>query len=510
MSITVDSSWTVRPSVIKFVNGKEALDKINKAHNIIIHGDVDMDGFMSTYIWYKWLVYKKRKKIKSILLNSGKRHGMTEWLKEYKWGWGKEDCDLLIILDSSSNELQHIRSNINSDTDILVVDHHEIEGEVEGIEGITLVNCRLNDITQMSCGSLSYELIRSFGEEEEAAMDMMFLYQCAAISLFTDNIEINNPQNKRMVYRTVHSTVIEPNLKEVMNQIDGRKSMLDKSFILYKLAPTFNKAIRASQGMLALNILLFNPREVGQLKKYAVVQDNIIAQVMEYLSKARVRNHNVMFNIVGVPYTYCGVIASKIVDELEVNTYVYVSVENEDEITYEGSFRGLHNGVPYRSKLKECGFWAMGHESAFGIKVNSNLGNILFQAMELEFPGIESGYRESDVVCKIGAFGGDDGEVVNEGLSEEVVHFLNRAEVSGAFVDGYFNDLGEYNSLVSSSEQRYIEVDMSGVDITREGEKYRKYDMYGLEVTGFKKVPMEGVRKVYVEESSSGLQFFLR
>ena len=64
------------------------------------------------------------------LIHENKQHGAE------KLSWIPKSTDLLIIPDASSNEPELLRSIQEVDIDILVIDHHLLSVDNEGICGI--------------------------------------------------------------------------------------------------------------------------------------------------------------------------------------------------------------------------------------------------------------------------------------------------------------------------------------------------------------------------------------
>ena len=114
----------VKPSLIGFKNTVEAIKLLRKHivndSTILTHCDVDVDGVGSGYILDRFLRNQGVNKIKYVI-NKEKEHGIQASHVDHINSEGS--IDLLIILDSSSNDIELIRK---FKCDVLVVDHHEV------------------------------------------------------------------------------------------------------------------------------------------------------------------------------------------------------------------------------------------------------------------------------------------------------------------------------------------------------------------------------------------------
>ena len=391
------------PKLCNFINSSKALEMLNKHINnasiIAVHTDIDMDGIGSCYEMYQFLKWNSALTRSGFIINKDKTHGISEshvkYFKENKIG-------LLIILDSSTNEIEHIK---NMNCDVLVIDHHEIlhdelSGNTVGGEYCIVNNMKSNigdnslrekfgiDIEDyeaepdMSCGLVVYELMRLYEiayNMKRLSFDTM-LYQWACVTLFTDVIQLANERNQYYLNKTVYSEDLEPSLKILSNTISKYQKGLDKTFINFYLAPKFNRAIRAGASQEALDIALNRPHCVNDLNKYKDAQENAINTVMNSLDSLCENDKYILVDAteLGINKNYCGVIAAKLCDKTKKNTLV--CMRNSFTGLLEGSFRGRMSGPNYRQyfELKYPGIYAQGHSTAFGFKAtDEQIRNIM-------------------------------------------------------------------------------------------------------------------------------------
>jgi len=114
------------PSMIPFKNLREGLELAHKhltgdrTKLITLHGDVDMDGVGCTYIMNRFTQETGGANRTRLMINKKKVHGVNEKHAEY---FKNREGELLIILDSGSNDLEYIK---RMGCDVLVIDHHNV------------------------------------------------------------------------------------------------------------------------------------------------------------------------------------------------------------------------------------------------------------------------------------------------------------------------------------------------------------------------------------------------
>ena len=196
---------------------------IDKNSLMCLHTDVDVDGFGTTYILKKILENLGSNR-HLLLINRDKVHGIQQKHVEY---FKKNKIDLMIITDSSSNEIDIIKQ---FNCDVLCIDHHDLlhndlSGKCnDGIHDYVIVNNTIANSNQerdnlwlrrknisafeqletycgdidMSCGVVVYELMRIYCEcfANPKLLENLMLYQWAAITLITDVINTLNERNQ--------------------------------------------------------------------------------------------------------------------------------------------------------------------------------------------------------------------------------------------------------------------------------------------------------------------------
>lgn len=509
--IVVGDKKPDEPDYAAFLHTEKALQMLHKhitgTKPIAGHGDVDIDGIGSTYILYRFLLSQGALNRSGFLINKDKEHGVCQRHVDY---FSKVDTGLLIILDSSTNEIEHIKK---MHCDVLVIDHHEVlhaelYGKTASGEYVIITNMVDNlDVTEinsfisgnlgeakeyvkpynadsrMSGGLVLYELLRLYqlAYNIRDVLNSTMLYQWVGITLLTDVVPLSNSRNQYYIEKTVHSMDIEYGLSIMMSNLNKWARHLSKSFINFTLAPTFNRAIRAGESALALDIVLNRPHEIRKLDVFKdsqkAVMDNYTSGVVLYSTYAMKDITNT-----GIGRSYCGVLATKICEETKKNTVVYMVCDG----IAEGSFRGRIADVDYRKAFEDYreGIYAQGHKTAFGFKVRvDELNNILEKLINIE----------STVDTRPYVTAGDDIPLNERGK----YHISDMDEFKK---QGLLWKLAVANSKLSSEEAINIIALSRNLQFVEEKGAAYKYTIFGLNCLAFEMINSRFV-EIYVEYS---------
>lgn len=510
----------LEPGLCNFANIVPALEMLHKhilrRSDIVVHCDVDMDGFGCGYIIKKFLnhIYSGNS---LYVANKEKEHGISRRQVEF---FNKYKFDLVIIVDSSSNCLEYIKDIKH---DVLVIDHHEILVDEttgltnDGEHSFVIVNNMLNNFDnhkleefitmnnpnstaviepfnaepRMSCGLVVYELLRVYQEAFNIPniIENLMLYQWAGVTLFTDAIQLLNDRNQWYITNTVHSQYTEPTLLELCKRLNKYNVRLTKTIIQYSLAPKINKAIRAGESGAALEIVLSDPSRICDLDAFKEKQTLAIESGIQL---ADIKDSYILCDITGsgISTNYTGVIAGKLCDTNEKNTVVF-TVDNNG--IAKGSFRGRFNDTDYREvfdTFSDTSF-GQGHKQAFGfISKLSELDDIMKKLVTIEKSEAGKVYLTAGNVpdCDKGVY-----------------HIDNMNEFKRL---GGIMMLANGNSKVSSEEQIVITVPSNELKLKETIGKVFIYEAFGMNCKAFSEV-----KAVYVglyPEFNNGIDIFIK
>lgn len=523
-----------KPDFMVFNNTAYALDLLHKhiisGSKMCLHTDVDVDGIGTTYILKRTLENLGNNKY-VLLINKDKIHGIQSKHVEY---FKKNPIDLMIITDSSSNEIELIKQ---FECDVLVIDHHEILHEDlvgycnDGIHRYVIVNNtidnknqeqdnlwlrsknisafeKLNDYkgdSDMSCGLVVYELLRLYCEcfANPKLLENLMLFQWVGITLLTDVVNTLNERNQWFLENTVFSMDMESSLKAMMHKLTSFKASLDKTYIQYTFAPAINKAIRAGESQHALDIVINKPFNISELKGYGDIQKQAVdrAVCVEFVDpvtglrtlNARVFNTpTIMLDIskLGISPNYSGVIASRLSGDNNKNAAVFIINENG---LCKGSFRGKYKNVDYRKYFDDYAdnIYAQGHPGAFGFELTkeqleylmNNINSI--EPVGQERPWLTLGNMNTDEYGEYHITSLDDFKKL-----------------------GYIWKIAVGNSKVTSKDEIVIRVKASDVVLKSTKGKIFIYDVFGLECKSFK--PLNGKYFDIYMEYTNEINMYIR
>lgn len=498
------------PSLLAFKNIDKAVELLHKhikmKSRIVVHCDVDMDGIGCGYILKPFLRSQGVNK-PIFIINKEKEHGIKEKHVDY---FDRNPIDLLIIVDSSSNEIETIKK---FNCDVLVIDHHEIShdetyinGEHEYIivnnmidnlevEGINEWLCKGDKRTEdklepyeaeerMSGGQVLYETLRVYCEYYKTGnvLSNLMLYQWVGITLFSDAILLAPDRNQWYVANTVNSMETESCLGIMLEELNKYRTRLDKSFISFTLVPTINKAIRAGASGEVLDIILNRPKCILELDKYKEEQANAVEKAA---NKDMVyRQGYIMKDIsnLNISKNYCGVIASRLCGDNNKNTVVFI----RDGDMIAGSFRGRMSNVDYRQFFEDYDetIFAQGHKAAFGFKGTVDQITEIMKNIDSIEPDKENFYLTAGKL---------DDEFKGKYHIDDIMEFKKQ---------GYFWRLAIANSRLSSQEQLEIIISSRDVTLKEQKGKLYVYEVFGMECKAFEIINTKLVT-MYVENITS-------
>lgn len=478
------------PPLSTFIGYKQALVLFHKhikaRSKILIFADVDVDGILSCFILHRYLELIGFPKSKiDTFINKGKQHGISDDLKEHI---KQTNPDFVIIVDSSSNQVEDIKS---LGVPTLVIDHHEItHNELRSDDYIIINNTvteykdeHFNKDCDLSCGMVVYEFLRMYEElMKSTKLEESLLVQWALMTLFTDVIDLDSPRSQYYIDNYLMNGDIERSLWATIKEVDSYSISLNKSFINYKFAPRINKSIRVLAGLEALNLMIENPINLKSLDKYIGIQDEMVAKGLNML----VDCGNYVYVDLGkhIERTFSGVIANKLVHSTRKNSVVF---KVEDGVA-RGSFRG-RNSANYREYVASFeNATAEGHNEAFGFSCK-------IDDLDKIFSNINSVETQDE------AFGVTFGDNIKQGIShaDSLLEYYN---------DGSLYKIALVNSRLSSKNDTYIyfNFDSKRYTFRQVGKSYR-YDIDGVEVISLSELH-DGLCRVYVELDGTRMKKF--
>lgn len=335
--------------------------------------DSDLDGYTSGTIMYQYMKMLNENWDIKILLHNGKTRGLED--EELFDRVIDEKPNLLIIPDANTNVIEQTRKIFNNGTDILVLDHHEIQTPIDcGV----LISNQFDDeeVDRNGSGCLvTHMFLRALDNEFNVKYNQWFI-DMVSLSIISDSMDVSSMQNREYLYYGVlyKDNIVNPFIKVLFDKFIGDYEEYTQRDIAFKIVPKFNACIRTDDIELKQRICLAllnqdNLEEVAILCEQAhqnqikIVNDVIQNNMDTILSCGQ--NNLIVFASDDVPRSYSGLLAGKIKTLCDNKPTIVGSIKDNTMI---GSLR---SPIPLRKKLdnNELVDWASGHEDSCGIQI---------------------------------------------------------------------------------------------------------------------------------------------
>ena len=258
--------------VISMKDAEAAFKRINYAiqqkERIIVYGDYDVDGVMSTVILYKSLkvfanvnFYIPHREEEGYGLN-------IDAVQEIK----KMGCDLIITCDNGISALDEIAEAQSLGIDVIVIDHHEPGFEEDGPLPVDLIPnaVAVIDPKQSACpypfkemcaAGLSFKLMEAFYRHTNRDFSPLHdeLLALAAIAAVCDIVELMD-ENRALVKQGLQILNANKNINPGLGQLITLRGYMDKPMdtftIGFVLGPCINATGRLESAEKSVRLLL--------------------------------------------------------------------------------------------------------------------------------------------------------------------------------------------------------------------------------------------------------------
>jgi single-stranded-DNA-specific exonuclease len=388
----------------KLKSNVEAVEKIVNAisnhSNIGVYADIDCDGVTSATEMYKYLknfdinpklLYHQRKDNHGVIINNVPK-----------------DLDLLIIVDSSSNNAKEC-SVLSKDIDIVILDHHQKE---RNNPYAIIVNPQYNEYPNkyLSGAGVVYQTCKAIDEEMLTDYADEYLDLCA-VGLIGDVMNVTNPETRALINKglqKIHNNCDE-NIKAVLKSLK-KEYKPNATTIGFYLVPFINAIIRLGKIEDILEILTTDDEKRlkelikssgGMNDKRKTLQNDIVEEIDKIVDN----NHKIIIADVtklNSPKTMNGLIANSIAQKYQKPTIVV----NLDTVTnmLNGSGRNYGNDFDFKEILENTQLFESvgGHSGAFGVEFKPENINKILEAVDFELENLKQEYSvEADMVIDV-------------------------------------------------------------------------------------------------------------
>lgn len=364
--------------------------------------DSDVDGFTSSSIMYQYI-----KKIAvdaniQLFFHDKKAHGLTEEITDIIIN---SDVDLLIVADAGSNDDENIKKLVFMGTDVLIIDHHEIENYPS--QGV-LINNQDKENEETNKNLVGAGMVYKFCEYVDTFFRDKYahdFYDLVAIGQIGDSSDISDNEIRNYVFTGLRD-IKNPFIQFMVNQFSEDFTDATPKDLSFSIIPLFNAVIRV--GSMDDKRLLFRAlsdidsdecwtvekrkknKKTGKFDKLTIVQNlyeytfdickrnktsqtSIIKKTLEKIKNTKVQGgiiiHVIPSDSEGATM---GLIANKIAQKERTPTLILKQIIEDDGVYYVGSGRGYEYLLPsLKDWCKDTGLveFAQGHPNAFGVKI---------------------------------------------------------------------------------------------------------------------------------------------
>lgn len=377
-------------------NAVEASERIIKAikddENILVSADNDADGVTSTAIIIRYLQERTGHEVPYIFAERDWGHGIEAQLRQE----GSEErianakhnkeavmnADLVIIVDSSSNDVSTIDKIVNEwGTDVVILDHHDLNNpkNTPNEVGAILVNprqraCRYVN-KNLSGAGVVFKVVGliedMFGDE---LIDTDKYIDLAGVGISGDMMPMDEPENRYIVAQALMN-INNMGLERILKSANTNFNTMNSDTIGFTIAPLINATARMGNIEDAIKLLLTDDdKEVKSIRlrmhkeneKRKKLQAELTEEVMEGVDTSG----RMIFVVTDKSNSgFNGLIAQNIAQKYQKPAFV--------GRLYEGSIDGSarsYGGVKLRTFFNNSGLvkYASGHEGALGIGFNED------------------------------------------------------------------------------------------------------------------------------------------
>ena len=363
----------------------------NKSFGIFF--DTDTDGVSSGTIMTRYLRnYTDRV---SSYINTGKAHGLIgQDLEQFN------GVDILIVVDSLDKDTSQYEELHNKGIQIIVLDHHAIDHNVDYDKFVTLVSSQRNyDNPSLSGAGVVWKFCKYLDEYfmNDYADEYVDLAACGILADVCDVSE-DNKENRYIVNEGLKN-LKNPAIKKIIGSYE-----FNSKAILFSVAPLINACCRIGRNNIAMQLFLSDEnKEVLALKKQLEeckeIQANELERILPNVYKDfDSQNGEVLYTFIDTEYGIGGVIGNKCLETY--NKPMFILKDCKDK--YCGSMRS----VGYGDFMALCNSTELavlhGHEQASGIEIEKDKFEEFISMVNQQLSNIEQTTSdEIDVDCKI-------------------------------------------------------------------------------------------------------------
>ena len=212
------------------------INHIEKKSRIHIIVDSDVDGYTSASMVYRYIKYLGEDIYVSYSLHTKKQHGISEDVEI------PDDCELLIVPDAGSNDVEQCKKLVEKGIDIIILDHHICDKQNDVA---IVVNNQMCDYPNKNfCGAgIVYKFLKAVDEElwEDYADKMLDIVALGNISDVMDMRECETRYYVDLGLTKIRSKLFKALIEKQSYSMNG---VVNITSVQFYVTPILNAMIR--------------------------------------------------------------------------------------------------------------------------------------------------------------------------------------------------------------------------------------------------------------------------
>lgn len=386
-----ESNWEDTRNYININNAYKCLmENIYKFKNILICMDEDLDGVSSASMIYQFirddLGYNN---VFYTIHSRNKTHGLSDEIVNK----AIKSCDLLIMPDAASSDIEGQKKLLEHDVNFIALDHHLFDANVIPPGAIVVNNKDGNVENSFGSGAaVTYKFVHYVAEQENIDIGNKYI-DLVNLANIADMMDMTSLENRYIFNEGKQINNITNNMLNVFVKEHNIKPYLKIDDVAWNIAPLCNSIIR--NGTVDDKDMLFRAfigedetiqyKSRGQYKEQSLqeavirIANNLKRKQKDLIDKATKGNVKllskdtdmvVLIDSQNIDRNITGVVANKF---LQIYNKPILMLR-EDKNIYRGSARCPNQIESFNNICKESGLfeYVEGHDNSFGYSIQKD------------------------------------------------------------------------------------------------------------------------------------------
>lgn len=386
-----ESNWEDTRNYININDAYKCLmENIYKFKNILICMDEDLDGVSSASIIYQFirddLGYNN---VFYTIHSRNKTHGLSDEIVNK----AIKSCDLLIMPDAASSDIEGQKKLLEHDVNFISLDHHLFDANVIPPGAIVVNNKDGNVENSFGSGAaVTYKFVHYVAEQENIDIGNKYI-DLVNLANIADMMDMTSLENRYIFNEGKQINNITNNMLNVFVKEHNIKPYLKIDDVAWNIAPLCNSIIR--NGTVDDKDMLFRAfigedetiqyKSRGQYKEQSLqeavirIANNLKRKQKDLIDKATKGNVKllskdtdmvVLIDSQNIDRNITGVVANKF---LQIYNKPILMLR-EDKNIYRGSARCPNQIESFNNICKESGLfeYVEGHDNSFGYSIQKD------------------------------------------------------------------------------------------------------------------------------------------